>query len=365
MTAMARNCFWPNAMQTALLGVCLYKDAPAAIAAWKEWKARVDLDDLDRASFQIMSIVYQRFLELGIADPDLPRIKGLHRYRWTQEQLVSRGKRELLKALHAENVPAMLLKGPALSQTVYPHQASRGSRDMEVVAPPALTQRAVAALEARGWMARPYDPARGPGASCPLLHPEYGEVELHWRILRSRSPAGREEELWEAAHTLEYEGTPASILCPADQLLYLCEYGMYPYYPSGLQWLVDCTFVIRHSGGPFDWARLVEQSRKFQLSLPTGETMAYLRSRFESSIPSETVDALARIPVPVDHRIEYFLAGRPAEKQHDLTHKFGVAACRYLRLKEGGRVRQFLQDVPRFGRLLARRTRHPQPAVHP
>jgi hypothetical protein len=360
--ALHANSFWPNATQTALLGVCLHRDPGAAIASWKEWKARVDLDDLDKPSFQIMSIVYHRFLELGIADPDLPRIKGLHRYRWTQEQLVSRGKRELLKALHAENIPAIILKGSALSQTVYPNTAARGSRDMEIVAPPALASRAIAALEARGWIARQFDPARATDLSCPLLHPEYGEVVLQWHILRSRSPAGREEELWQAARPLECEGTPASILCPADQLLYLCEYGIYPYYPSGVQWLVDCTFVIRRAAAPFDWARLIDQSRKFQLSLHTHETMAFLCGHFEDSIPAEVVAELARLPVPLDNRIEYFVAGRPAEKQHDMMHKFGMAACRYLRLKQGGRVRQFLQDVPRFVRLLSRR---PRQRVHP
>src|SRR5271167_4642262 len=62
--AMSRKRFWPDPSQVLLLGVCLHGDRDAAIKCWKEWKARVELDDLDHSSFHIMSLVCRRLLDL-------------------------------------------------------------------------------------------------------------------------------------------------------------------------------------------------------------------------------------------------------------------------------------------------------------
>jgi len=355
---MTRKRFWPDPTQALLLGVCLHRDREAAIQSWKKWKARVDLDDLDNSSFQIMSLVCRRLLDLDIADPDLRRIKGLHRYRWTQNQLATRGQRELLKALHRENIPTMLLNGAALGRTVYPEPTTRGMQDMEILVPRTTAANAMQRLEKQGWISRHIDAIRTVEYSyaCPLLHPDYGEVCLYWRVMRSEGSTGRDEELWQAARDFAYEETPTHVLCPADQFLHGCEQGMYHPCAPDLQWLVDGTFVVRHSPAPFDWPRLVDQSRKFQRSLHTRATLIYLREHFEDSIPGEAIAELAQAPVTLDNRIEYFLAGRPEARRTDLTHKLGRAARRYLNLKPGERRNQLRHDLDRkIGYFLAGR----------
>jgi hypothetical protein len=357
---MTRKRFWPDPTQELLLGVCLHRDQATALQSWEQWTARVDLDDLPSSSFQIMSLVYSRLLELGVEDADLRRIKGLHRYRWTQNQLAARARRELLKALKAENLPTMLLQGAALAQEVYPDPATRGVYDMDIAVPVEIAAQAVGLLRARGWTAQYFDPVWTIECShaSTLLHPDFGAANLRWRIMRSRCPTGREEELWRAARTFEYEQLQTQILCPADQFLNACEYGMQYPSSSGLQWLVDCCFLIRHSAPPFDWARLIDQSRKFQLSLFTRQAVAYLSSHFKDPIPEAIMAEMGRSPVTLDNRIEYFLAGRPDAKQQDITHKFAAAACRYIKMKKGGRLRQFLRDLRRLFQLLATRARN-------
>jgi len=351
---MNRKRFLPNPTQELLLGVCLHRDPASAARCWKQWKAQVDLDDLDSASFHIMSLVYLRLRDAGIDDPDLGRIKGLHRYRWTQSQVGFRGKQALLKALSSEKVPTMLLRGAALAGTVYPEPTARGIHDTDILAPARSAPNAVQLLAAHGWLARDFDPVRTieslPG--CPLLHPDYGEVYLHWRIIRARC---REEgDEWQASAPFQFEDTPTRIPSAADQLLHACEHGVNPWSRAGLQWLADCVFLIRNSNPPLDWARLVEQSRRYQLSLHTRGALIYLRNHFENSIPREVIAELARSPVSLDGRIEYFLAGRPEGKQHDLVHKFAAAACRYIGMKSGGRLRQLLRDIRRLPRVLSR-----------
>jgi len=345
---MTKTRFWPDSTQELLLGACLHRNASSAIASWKTWKGRVDLDDLNYSSFQIMSLAYLRLIELEIADPDLARIKGLHRYCWTQSKIDFRGRQEILKALEHEGIPTILLKGAALGATVYPKPSARSLNDTEIHVPPAAAARAVKVLEQSGWAFLRNVECDTAGE---FAHPGCGEARLHWRFLAAQCQPGREEDWWGAARAFEYEQTRISILCPADQLLVACEQGMLQPPPRSPQWLVDCALLIRDAG--VDWARLIDQSRNLQLSLHVRETLTYLSGNFEDSIPREVIDELARVPASLSNRIEYFLAGRPDARQHDLVHKFGAAACRYSKLKHG-RLRQFRRDFLRLLKLLSR-----------
>ena len=63
---------WPDAAQTLLLQAALL-DGDAGRTALDEWRARVDLDRLDRGSLTLLPLLYQRLVDAGIADPWLPR----------------------------------------------------------------------------------------------------------------------------------------------------------------------------------------------------------------------------------------------------------------------------------------------------
>jgi hypothetical protein len=356
---MFRDHFWPNRDQLLLLKFCLLDDDGAARAAWKEWKTRVDLDDLDAGSLRILSLVYRRLVDLQIEDPDLQRIKGIHRYQWTRNQLAWRGKAELLRALQAQGIDTLLLKGAALGQTVYPEPTARGMHDLDFLVPIANAPAAIELLQARGWIAHHFDPVATIDLfhGLSFLHPDYGEVDLHWHVMRSHCRSERDAELWTAARPFTHEGLATKILCPADQLLHACEHGQHHSPVSALQWLVDATFVIRHSPAPFDWARLVDQARKFQLTLTVGSTLRYLRRHFEPSIPLEVIRDLARSHVGLVERAEFMLARRPQRNEHRLPHRIALAACHYLKLKRGAGWREIARGFPFYYRLLSHEKR--------
>lgn len=282
--------FWPSPAQALLLAVCLRREPDEATRAWREWKALVDLDDLDAASFQIMSLVSLRLLELGISDPDSGRIKGLHRYGWTQNQVAFRGKSALLKALQSVKIPTMLLGGAALARTVYPEPAARGLSDTQILVPVEDVPRAILLLGERGWTTRQFDPVETVKhcLGYPLLHADHGEVPLHWRPLPRPSRNGQ-EAWWRGAQSFAFEQTPTHLPAPADHFLFICAGPLRHSSAAGLQWLADCTLLIRQSGMRMDWLRLVKQAQRFQLTLHTRATLAYLRQNFEDSIPPEVI----------------------------------------------------------------------------
>ena len=356
---MLRDRFWPNRRQLPLLKFCLLADPAAAVAEWKKWKARVDLDDLDPSSFRILSLVYRRLLDLAIDDPDLKRIKGAHRFQWTKNQFAWRGKAELLRALQGHGIDTLLLKGAALGHTVYPEPTARGMHDLDFLVPIANAGAAIRLLEERGWVAQHFDAVRTIDFfhGCSFLHPDYGEVDLHWHVMRSHCRTERDVELWAAARAFAHEGLATKILCPADQLLHACEHGLHHSPVSALQWLVDATFIIRHSPAPFDWARLVDQARKFQLTLIVRGTLRYLRRHVEPSIPPEIIRDLSRNRVGPVERAQWMMTCRPKKAEHGWARRIGLAACHYLKGKPDATWVDFADGFPLYFRLLSHEKR--------
>lgn len=354
MISLSRARFFPKAHQRYLLQACLLRNADEARAAWKKWKACVDLDDLDPASFRIMSLAYRRMIDLGIDDPDAGRMKGLYRYHWTRNQLAWRGKDRILRGLEALGIPTLLLKGAALSRTVYREPATRGMHDLDVLVPVKDAARAMDYLQGEGWVAQHFDAKRTIDLfhGCSFLHPDFGELDLHWHVMRSGCREERTAELWAASRQLKADGIPTRALCPADMLLHACEHGMHPSPASELQWLVDSATIIRSSGDDFDWGRLVDQARKFQLVLMVRRTLHFLRRHLDPGVQGEALAALDAERVTKLERVEYFLAGRP-EGSRGLPHRLSVAACYHFRRTVGTRSGpRIIAEFPLYYRLL-------------
>jgi len=346
--------FLPNPHQLLLLEICLLRNSDAARSAWKKWKLNINFDDLDPACFRVMSLVYRRMIELGIEDPDAGRIKGIYRYHWTRNQIAWWGKDKIVRKLCDMGIDTMLLKGAALSRTVYPDPATRGMHDLDILVPIASAEKAMELLTKEGWIAQHFEAIRATidrFHGCSFLHPELGELDLHWHVMRSYCRTERDLELWAAARPLVTDGIHTKVLCPADMFLHACEHGTHPSPASTLQWMIDATFIIRNSPAPFDWARLVDQSKKFGLVPMVRDTLKFIRSHFEPSISEEVIRELSAAPVAFRHRFAYFLAGRPEDKQGPL-HRLLVGMSHYLNLTQGQPLGEKISGFPRYYRML-------------
>jgi hypothetical protein len=351
---MTQRRFFPTPQHLLLLKFCLLADPDGARRAWQAWRAQIDLDDLDPSCFRLMSLVYRRMMDLGIDDRHLPRIKGLHRYHWTRNQLAWRGKDEVLRALEAKGTPTLLLKGAALSRTVYPEATTRGMHDLDILVPVANAATAMDVLAGLHWKAGHFDAVKTIDHlhACPFHHPEFGELDLHWHVFRSCCDTDRDDEMWAAARPFSVGDIKTHVLCPADQFLNACEHGLHPSPASALQWVVDATFIVRHSPPPFDWTRVIEQARKTHLVLPVRRTLHFIREHFEPSIPEEIMRQFDAIPVTALERTEYFLAGRSEEEHETLVIRTAVSFCHFLKLKQDRSWTGILQEFLVYFRLV-------------
>ena len=140
---------------------------------------------------------------------------------------------EVMDALAAHDIPALLWKGPALAQEAWDDVGTRASVDLDIVVRPRDRARARAVVGALGWtethgMSAAQERAifRGRGA-WELQHPAYEvKLELHWEFSALRYP-GRlpvDEALARAQGRL-VGGVRVRIPGPADTLVLLAQHG--------------------------------------------------------------------------------------------------------------------------------------------
>lgn len=124
------------------------------------------------------------------------------------------------RALAAEGIEVMPLKGALLQRWVYPDPAEREVSDVDVLVQPGAFRRAEAALQRAGfrWLR-----SEGSDWQSVWLHPEVPiEIDLHRRLARTRRHRLTPEALFEAGHRdATLFGVPVVLPSPADLYAHL------------------------------------------------------------------------------------------------------------------------------------------------
>jgi putative nucleotidyltransferase-like protein len=189
--------------------------------------------------------------------------------------------RKVIEALLAADVPAMLLKGAALVETVYPDPAQREMLDLDVLVPAGRLSAANEALAPMGY--RAVSPGPSPEqTSVQLEVTEHhdpaliGEdhllaVELHHHVTIAGEGIRFDiDDFWQRARTSANGGH--LLPSPEDLLLHVCLHftrnrlgGSYRHRHTGgaLGQVCDIARVVEHE--PLDWNALVSAARSYRL----------------------------------------------------------------------------------------------------
>lgn len=212
---------------------------------------------------------------------------------------------KVLSALREADIPTMVLKGAALSETVYPSPAARPMTDVDLLVLPDRLRAADSILTGLGYRAvdgraEEIDPARPASLSTldyrtpdPLDPP----VHLHWHLVNTSIPTDayrdfiRLDEVWDAALPFTIAGATALRLAPRHLLVYLCEHALRPahafYKPLHL---TDLSWVIAHEGP--DWGRVADVAQRFRLARMTYLGLRVVREQMDAPVPDEVLAAL-------------------------------------------------------------------------
>ncbi len=307
---------WPTKLQELLLQASVLR-GKAAVDAWRQWKATVDLDRIDPGSRRLFPLAYRNLSTQGLRDPLLNMFGWVYRSTQSGNQRIFARMSDILNSFHHAGIPTLLLKGAALTVRHYKDYGLRPMVDFDILIPTAQTEDVLKFLLTKGWAPAPRSPEAFTRSYRQVAHGHAfqghsgWEFDLHWHVLDECCEPDADEDFWNGAIRLDLDGVPTALLNPADQLLHVCVHGVRWNDIPPLRWVADAITVIHASQHALDWDRVIIQAEKRRLILPMRATLNYLRTLLEAPIPSGVMERLGNLPTSRLEHFEYEYKTRP------------------------------------------------------
>jgi hypothetical protein len=265
-------------------GVPEPRQPPGAID-WDEFVRLVD-------RHQVATLVARSgwLTEAGAPEAALSAI-GTRARSWALESLQLLAlQRDVLAALAAAGLDALVLKGPALAVDAYGDPSARTPGDLDLLVDPGDLPRAVRALEAigLGWYGwrRPEDPDRpslGPEAIERLTHHpllrdvalqrDGVRVEIHWRLFENPRLMPVNPDWLRAPRRVDVQGTTVPTLPLDAHWQYALVHGSWHLW-ARMKWLADVAAFARRQPALAEPAALAAAPAGYRRSLATGLRVA-------------------------------------------------------------------------------------------
>jgi hypothetical protein len=345
---------------------------PGADLDWDAVIAAADAEDLLPA------------LAHGLAARQWARVPAGARARLTREASASRARHlvmtaelgRLLRRCRTEGVAAIVLKGPALAETVYPEPSLRPCSDLDLLVRPADRLRMDALVRDLGHRRVPdehswdFDVAFD-GATV-YAAPSGVRVDLHWSLLTEpRFAWNRDAQaaVWERAAPLSVAGEPALGLGLEDLVLHLAVHLAVHHSLAGLRRYWDLALVLERRGGDLDWDALLDRAERWRVRRALFFVLLGARSTFGAPVPSPVLAALrptgpravwlaalvraedARRLEQLEYLVPLLLIDRASDLGGPLRQGLWPPAD-WMRARYGSRRARYLTHVRRLGGLI-------------
>ena len=267
---------------------------------------------MNAGSYRLLPLLYRNLKSHGIHEAST-KLKEEYFHTWSQNQFTFHRIAELIREFNQAGIQTMLLKGSALVILFYEDAGLRPMTDIDLLVKRAQAKRSIQLLANLGWKAK----YSSPEALMPFeqasefTHADNQNLDLHWRLMWEGRQDLDDDEFWTESVSTEINGVSTRALSPADQLLHVCVHGAKWNDTASLRWVADAIMIIRSATFKIDWARLVRQAQKRQLTLPMRETLAYLDRLLDAPVPSHVLDSLQNTPTSRSERWFYQIRSGP------------------------------------------------------
>ncbi len=324
---LAGSC-WPTPIQEDVLRAAVL-DPEAAALAWRRIRPRLLLDDLwDGEVYRLLPQVQAKLRLAGVADPDLARMKGLHRHTWYLNQQLLFRVQPWLDRLADAHIEVLLLKGAPLAWGWYADPGLRPMADIDILVPPGDAGRALDLLASGGFRdvgnkSRTTLFALHHGSG--MVHEDGASIDVHWNLgapfllpgdgtVRNTSagpiPPGTASmaAFWAHARPMAIAGRDARSLDATDLVLHVLVHGVWAGSGSAVRWVADLAAILAADPGqsdPVDWNRLIRRARERRVTLAVGNALRYALDTFDLPIPPHVPHQLLAEAIPLRTRLAF------------------------------------------------------------
>ena len=195
--------------------------------------------------------------------------------------------RDVFSTLLSNELPAIVVKGAALAESVYPHPALRHSHNIELLVQERHLDQVTRLLK----------PLRFTGSGGTNSHPELTHesglpLVLHSNLFELPLCRSDLPDVWSRSQEMVLSKVSVHVLAPTDLILHTSAQAAYSSAGESYRWISDLCFTIAKYQ-KLDWGLLLDCAVKNHRALPLSVMLSYLVAEFEARVPAEFLKRLS------------------------------------------------------------------------
>ncbi len=286
-----------------------------ALDCWREWQRKVDIEDIDPASFRLLPLLYKKLRAGGVEERELKPYAGIYRQTWVKNEIALNRLGSFLEIIEqAAAAPPLLLKGAALLLEFYTDSGLRMMNDVDLLVCENELQRIFPALTGRGWKSKQELPVvttslwRKTRRECLFINREGINVDLHWNFFaEAHYENDRLEELFRRGRPVTVGRGRARLPNPTDLFYHVIIHGTQNEAQRNLYWLVDAKLILEQKGSEIDWPLLMAMISKDRLTARFQEAVRQLAAyELDTLIPTAPRRLIQALDTSFEEQLEMF-----------------------------------------------------------
>lgn len=224
---------------------------------------------------------------------------------------------QALRALEHEGITTAVLKGAALTESLYDNIALRPMFDLDILIRPEALSSAVSILTELGYsrqMPEVYEGATLDNENEVLLTkrgPLDVVLELHWGLIDS--PFYQKKMVidwfWETAVSVQVWGANTRMLGLEALLLHLCAHLALHHRGKGLLWQHDLALMLHAFEDRLNWETVLAKIQMMAMVLPAQHVLKQVACDWHAPIPDAVLHQLSALqPSPAEMRVYSWLS---------------------------------------------------------
>ena len=292
-----KNLLILNCVRTSLRGTLSRNDIRELFGKTVEWDKV-----LNDAQTRGIGPLFYHILKEADVDGLLPRqvmskLQMAYYSAFTRSILYYRELSDILSSFQDGGVQAIILKGAALAETLYPDINLRPFDDIDLLIREQDLPKAESELQHLGYEKYVKEFRRGYGRefdkySAYLKRPECVTVyvDLHTRLFPSTHAQKRGfNGFWDRAILTQIGENSGLVLSAEDTVLHLCAHIFKHGFPIRLLWLYDLALMILKHGESLNWKSMEERAGILGIYRIVGFVLSQVRQTFDISLPRGAV----------------------------------------------------------------------------
>jgi|GEM_PF-3000012 len=202
-----------------------------------------------------------------------------------------------LRALHANAIDVILLKGAHLATLIYPEASHRPMADFDLLVRRDDMERAADVLNGIGYVTNQVEPIAEACVESRHIAPfqKSGSfpIELHWALTDTSVPVRIDlDGLWKRSLEVTVFGERARVLSAEDVVLYICVHAgiVHNFGEKGIRPLLDINAILERCA--LDWDTVVSRAREWRADRSVYLTLELAKRHGGAAIPDEVLAAL-------------------------------------------------------------------------